>query len=151
MMALLFSSNMRLPLLRFALIAEDLAQLWRQSRPGRRTGHTRRRGSHRGRSGRSPAWTRGGKGRGAVGQDLKQWWLVRHQRPHLLWMPFHQRQRIHCPAAAGEQVYWAGIEGLDEPAQVVRVPRRRRRAGRIGFRAALRAARVAVTTVLSVK
>ena len=51
-------------------------------------------------------------------------------------------RRIHRPAAAGEQVNRACIERLDEPMQVIRVLLGRRRAGRIGLHAALRAAGV---------
>ena len=81
---------------------------------------------------------RRGEGGVAVGQDLKERRLVRDQRPDLLRMPLDERQRIHRPAAAGEQVNRACIERLDEPMQVVRVLLGRRRAGRIGLLAALR-------------
>ena len=83
---------------------------------------------------------RGGEGGVTVGKDLKKRRLVGHQRPDLLRMPFHERQRIHRSTAAGEEVNRACIERLDEPMQVVRVLLGRRRAGRIGLLAPLRAA-----------
>ena len=49
---------------------------------------------------------RGERGR-AVGQQCKERRLVGDQGAHLLWMAFHEGQRIHCSTAAGEQVHRA--------------------------------------------
>jgi hypothetical protein len=82
---------------------------------------------------------RGREGRLAIRQDPQEWRLVRHQRPDMLRVPCHQRQRVHRPAAGGEQVDRAGIERLDEPMQVVRMLLGRRWAGRICLFAPLHA------------
>ena len=67
---------------------------------------------------------------------------MRDERPDLLRVLRHERERVHRAAAAGEQVDRAGAELGDEPMQVVGVLLGRRLAGRIGLRAALDAARV---------
>ena len=40
----------------------------------------------------------------AVGQERGERRLVRHERPHVLGVPGHERQRVDRAAAAGEQV-----------------------------------------------
>ena len=57
----------------------------------------------------------------AVGQDRRDRRLVRDERPDVLRVLGHQRQRVHRAAAAGEQVDRSAAERLDDPMQVVRV------------------------------
>ncbi len=57
----------------------------------------------------------------AVRQRLAGRRLVCDERPDLLWMAGHERERVHGPAAAGEDVHGSGVDGRDHPVQVVGV------------------------------
>ncbi len=73
----------------------------------------------------------------AIGQDRRERRLVRDERPDLLRVLRDEGERVHRTAAAGEEVDGPAVELGDDPMQVVGVLVGRRRAGRIGLRAAL--------------
>ena len=59
--------------------------------------------------------------RRAVGQDRGQRRLVRDERAHLVATVRHPRQRVHRPAAAGQDVDRSPTDRLDDAPQVARV------------------------------
>jgi hypothetical protein len=78
----------------------------------------------------------------AVGQDRREGRLVRDDRPEVLGMARHERERVHRAAAAREQVHRTEAEILDDPVEVVGVFLRGRPAHRVVLRAPLDAPRV---------
>ena len=78
----------------------------------------------------------------AVGEEGRERWLVRDQRPHLIGVLGDERQRVHRTAAAREQVDRSAPELLDDPMEVGGVLLGRRRDRRLGQLAALASAGV---------
>ena len=77
-----------------------------------------------------------------VGKNGAQRRLVRDERPHVLRMLRHQRERVHRAAAGGEQVDRPAADGLNEPMQVLGVDFWRYPSFGVGLDAALASPRI---------